>query len=269
MATDDAKLNRAHRHIEEAAALVRKYLSSDPVRLATKVSDCREWDVVYIAAIRDYDPEIPCAIGDSLYNLRSSLDHLMMNVVGKHCDSIRHRPQDIYFPLMRSEMAFSSWTKKDALAKQLPLEVISTLAAMRPFYGGSVELATLHRLNNIDKHRNLLLSAMNYESIQLPSMMDRETNHEIMRMKLGEEHIGDHMLAIMSNLWIRDVNCEKPITVGQEITSYRRDRTANNPIIKFDFSIFEKDVEVKPIVGLLQEIESSVQSVHQALARFV
>lgn len=147
--------------------------------------------------------------------------------------------------------------------------MVDTLTQFAPYDGGAAELPALRRLNNVDKHRNLLLSAMNYESMQLLSMMDKESIAELSGLKVGSSDAGKHMLETMGALWVRDKNCERPASVGQEITRYRRDKTANNPLIKFEFSVFEKDVPVRPIVALLREIEREVQSVGSALAGFV
>lgn len=113
----DAKLQRAHQHIEEVAKLVSTYLSSNPIKLATKHSECGEWDVVYVATVQSYDPEIPCVVGDALYNLRSFLDHTMMQIVLKHCNPKLYLPQNVFFPIKRSQQDFEGWLRKDSVAK--------------------------------------------------------------------------------------------------------------------------------------------------------
>ena len=249
--------------------LVSAYMSSNPIRLTTKSSECDKWDVVYVDTVQSYDPAIPCVIGDALYNLRSFLDHTMMQIALRHCDRARYQPGDVYFPIKRSQKDFQNWARKDSIAKQLPREALETLTRLAPYDGGSVELAALHHLNIVDKHRNLLLSAMNYDSAQMLSIMDKETIAEISSLKMGNTDAGKHMLDMMGALWIRDKNCEKPVSVGQEITRYQRDRTANNPVIKFEFSVFEESVPVRPIVAFLRDIERKVQSVGSALAGLV
>lgn len=265
----EAKLQRAHQHIEETAMLVSAYLLANPIRLAAKPSECKQWNVLYVDAVQNYDPAIPCAIGDALYNLRSFLDHTMMQIVLRHCNRGRFRPQDVFFPIKRSQKDFQNWVRKDSIAKQLPRGALETLTRLAPYDGGSVELAALHRLNNVDKHRNLLLSAMNYESAQALSIMDKESIAKISSLKVGNTDHGKRMLDMMGALWIRDKNCEKPVRVGQEITRYQRDRTANNPVIKFEFSVFEENVPVRPIVAFLGDIERKVQVAGSALAGFV
>lgn len=264
----EAKLQRAHQHIEEAATLVSAYLSSNPIRLVVKPSECGQWDVVYVDAVQSYAPAIPCVIGNALYNLRSFLDHSMMQIVLSRCDPACYQPQSVYFPIRQSQKDFQNWVRTDSIAKQLPHEVLEALTRFSPYEGGSVELSALHKLNNVDKHRNLLLSAMNYESAQMLSIMDKEMIAEISSPKVGNTGAGKQLLDMMGSLWIRDKNCEKPVSVGQKITRYRSERTANSPVIKFEFSVFEESVPVRPIVAFLRDIEREVRSVGSALAGF-
>lgn len=258
------KQQRAKQHIDEAARLIQQYLSTEPIRLSTKISECGQKNIVYISEIAKCDPIVSCVIGDALFNLRSSLDHMMMLIVSRHCSPQTLKIEKVYFPIKNGEVEFSKWSSKDDHAKQLPPIILETLKALKPYKGGSSLLSTLHELNNIDKHRNLVVSAMNYKSMNMLSMFDTETLGEI----IGSKH-GDSMAKMMSSIWINDKNMHQEATVGQEITSYKVGNTPSAPVIKFDFSVIETNVEVRPVIALLTEIDREVASVHNALQTFL
>jgi hypothetical protein len=46
-------------------------------------------------------------------------------------------------------------------------------------------------------------------------------------------------------------------------------KTSNDPHIRFDFSVIEANVEVRPIIELLVEIDREVASVHNTLEPFL
>jgi len=258
-----AKQLRAKQHIDETARLIQQYFSETPVRLSTKPSECGQWNIVFISEITKYDPAISCVVGDALFNLRSSLDHMMMLIVSRHCTPVLQKVEKVYFPIKKDAAEFSKWRKEDYHAKLLPAPILDAIDGLKPYKGGSSHLSILHELNNIDKHRNLVISALNYKSMNALSMFDKESLGKIVEAKHG-----DMMASMLSNLWINDKNMNKEITVGQELTRYRVDKTAGDPQIKFEFSIFEANVEVKPVIELLVEIDREVTAVHNALEPF-
>lgn len=255
---------RAKQHIDQATKLILEYFSTTPIHLSTKISECGQRNVVYIDAITKCDPIVSCVIGDALFNLRSSLDHVMMRIVLKHCNHQTLKIEKVYFPIKNGEIEFNKWCHKDVIAQQLPSTILDCLKTLKPYKGGSSPLSTLHELNNIDKHRNLVVSAINFKSTNMLSMLDKETLGNVTGLKHG-----DMMAQMMSTIWINDKNMHQEATVGQEITSYKVGKAQGNPQIKFDFSIIEETVEVRPVIELLVEIDLEVSSVHTALQSFL
>lgn len=249
------KLKRAQEHMEYALKLIQGYLSSSPIRLDMKPSECGEWSVVYISDISRVDNVIPIAIGDALFNFRSSLDHLMMEIVAKYCSPEKTKDDKVYFPIKWSEENFSKWKSEDSHARQLPASIIETLDALKPYRHPNGLLETLDALHNIDKHRYLVCAAINYQSISLLSMLSNE----------ARQQISDIHLPMMSDLWINDKNCRQAIQVGQEITRYPKNETPGKPLVKFNFSIIEPCLEIRPAINLLNDINIAVIAAHEAL----
>ena len=79
-----AKLDRARYHIKEASQAIDNYMST-AIRLNYKMSNDKKWRVLYVQEVRDVPLEIPCIVGDALFNLRAFLDHIMMALAEKHC----------------------------------------------------------------------------------------------------------------------------------------------------------------------------------------
>lgn len=180
----------------------------------------------------------------------------MMLLVSKYCSSETINPRDVYFPIMTEEQ-FRKWQNKNH-SRQLSPIILEMLEKFQPFVRDSNTLSTLQDLNNIDKHRNLLVSAINYESINLLSMFDQQSLAAI-----TSRH-GDTMAGMASQLWIRDKNMHQAVTIGQEVTRYKASSTPSNPLIQFNFSVIEKGLETRPVNTLLTEIDQEVTSVHKA-----
>jgi hypothetical protein len=263
------KLERARKHINDTADLIRGYLSKTPVRLSSKISDCGQWNEIYISEIDNIDPSISCAIGDALFNLRSFLDHVMMHIVLKYCDINKIRIESIYFPIKGDESKFQKWRNTNPCTKQIPSSVLDVIESFKPYPEGSKYLSALHELNIIDKHRALVVAAINYQSINMLSMMDKETVAEMSSQKLGDKVIGGQFISAMSGLWINDQNCRKVATVGQNVTAYPIDKTPNDPLVKFNFSVIEDEIEVEPVAEFLQKIEKEVSAVHKSLEQYL
>ena len=93
--------------------------------------------------------------GDIIQNLRSSLDHLAYGLViasgGKPTTSTMF-PISEHVPATPEEEA--SFGRK---VKGMRKEAVDLIRSIKPYKGGNDALWRLHRLNNIDKHRLLLV----------------------------------------------------------------------------------------------------------------
>ena len=105
-------------------------------------------------------------VGAYINVIRSSLDILAMALVRRHNLTISE--DRVYFPIARSEIEFTDkkW-KGRKLLDALPTKERELIEALKPFQGGSHAIWTLHHLDIVRKHRQLLSVALRPISIVL------------------------------------------------------------------------------------------------------
>ena len=97
-------------------------------------------------------------IGEVLYNLRSSLDHLAFQFPGRPAEIPEHR---VSFPIFDKREAFEDHMRRNL--PHLPGAAVERMDALQPYGGwqGPQRAGQVHRLwllnelCNVDKHRNL------------------------------------------------------------------------------------------------------------------
>jgi len=148
------KITRAVEHLNalesELDPLVRGelYIISNYVELETRK---QFWKLV------NDPPVIPDAIalliGDSLYNFRAGLDHLIWQLVllNEGCPNCRNE-----FPIFSGESTYKR-DKKPRL-KGLSDTAIAIIDGLQPYNAENWPLGMLHSLSNVDKHRHLHLA---------------------------------------------------------------------------------------------------------------
>lgn len=266
-----AKLHRARRHINETRFLIDKYFSNNPIRFFVE-EEFRHgelWNVIKVSEIDDADPSIQCSLGDSLFNLRSFLDHLYCRIAKKYCCPNNIDVDWMSFPIKKEKSRFEHWVHHDRHAKQISTDILEIIENVQPYHEAGSPIGKLHDLNNIDKHRSLVLAATHYDSINMFSLFDMETISEIESTSVGGEPIHKMFEKMVSNIWVKDIHWNKKVTVGHGITAYRADKTPNTPQVKFGFSILEEGFEIIHVNDFLKEVENSVTEVYQSLREFL
>jgi hypothetical protein len=153
MESVDAKMIRAHEHLETLAREVDEYLSTVRLNMYLKTAAERPhpWLVVHA---NDYIPPIRLSViaGDCIHNMRSALDNLVCGLVLTQdcaCDCKSSK-----FPFTDNE---ADWNVNSA--KRLPgvpSEAVEILRTVQPWYDpvSALPLVMLNKLSNMDKHRH-------------------------------------------------------------------------------------------------------------------
>lgn len=95
-------------------------------------------------------------LGDTIHNLRSSLDLLACQLVRKNDNN--HDCNHVQFPISESSQKFVKATNRSEIQLMGP-RVIEILTSLQPYKGGhSNKLWVLYRLNIQDKHRLLIVA---------------------------------------------------------------------------------------------------------------
>lgn len=158
----EAKLAWARKHLDAAYTSFVEFGKTNPYRTTT---DCDEETFVGSEkhgafSVRAFlDRPLPDAIalhvGDCVHNMRSALDHLVFSVSGSPA-SDRYIQFPIY--LMAEDYRSGLWKLKN-----VPPLALTSIERLQPYHRGneadSHPLAMLATLDNIDKHRRLVLSA--------------------------------------------------------------------------------------------------------------
>jgi hypothetical protein len=155
------KLERAQFHLKNVDDL------AGPLEAACREAvvghpeqDGRQY-VYRISEVPPIDPLIGIILGDAVHNLRSSLDHLAWQLVVAYGGT----PSDkTAFPILRTAPTADQYGRtRPNTNPGLPVAVRDLLDEVQPYkrrHSAEHELAVLHQLNIIDKHRELLVAVM-------------------------------------------------------------------------------------------------------------
>ncbi|EWS65075.1 hypothetical protein Y695_01675 [Hydrogenophaga sp. T4] len=152
----ELKFHRAIVHFGDAEDLISQY--SRRVKIGAIEIERNEKTITWEINFSEPPPAIiPLVIGDTIHNLRSSLDHMV-------CDLARIRgkkPGQLKFPFAMDEAKLKSIMKADGHLSILGQDVYEAILALRPYkVGGDKMLRALHDLDIADKHQLILPSYM-------------------------------------------------------------------------------------------------------------
>jgi hypothetical protein len=158
-----AKIRRARRHLDELETVESAFMSDAHVELV--LSDTGEGVLVAAKVSESVPAELPLIVGDCVHNLRSALDHVVFEAVGRAGDVRCEFPTT---GVGGEPISAAEWRKR--VRKSVPGERAAPLRAqlqsLEPYRGGSEEFVwTLHRLDIIDKHRLLVAVLLATESV--------------------------------------------------------------------------------------------------------
>jgi hypothetical protein len=155
------KVLRAYKHLQVAERMIRRFVRNDcgvDKKLNAKTN---EYDV--IARLPEPPAVIGLLIGDCVHNLRSSLDHIVYALIQTNGATPTDRTM---FPIRDTEIGYSHQINKLKRIDGIPTTVATLIERLQPYHTGNKGLDyTLHplwvldKLNNIDKHRRLMLSS--------------------------------------------------------------------------------------------------------------
>lgn len=141
-------------------------------------------------------PKWHCFVGDIVHNLRSSLDHLACAMVLEGGGKVTN---SIYFPLAESEAAFEKRIVNGCLLGARASD-INVVRQLKPYRGGADRLFQLHRLDNIDKHRRILVVPPNMLVMSFPFGADQRGGLGI-GLQFAEEPVaGEDVLTVLCEM---------------------------------------------------------------------
>jgi hypothetical protein len=173
------KLMRAKRHLDEVIR-VTKGFEIGKCRVLPETSKDGTL-VVLVVHLPPVPAELSVMVGDCLFNLRSSLDHIIWQL----CEGRSQKPGNrTSFPIMTTQEAFER--AKATRLGGVPAEAQRIVEAFQPYRDEDSPLGLLDRLHNIDKHRKLNLTTAVSTDTSLTWMRD---GHLVYQCIIGCEEL--------------------------------------------------------------------------------
>jgi len=161
-----AKVARAKKHLIDLPAAIDLFSGSHPYTVRERVEGKKKrkvWRLTFTADPANTD--IPLIAADAIYNLRSSLDHLMSSLVPRNQRSSAMFPvyfEGVWEPSRPGEdkQRCKERRRWASDTKALSEPALAILKSLQPADGGGEEdgidlLRLLYRLSNRDKHQKL------------------------------------------------------------------------------------------------------------------
>jgi hypothetical protein len=190
------KVKRAEKHIVDLDAEYLRFRQTRPYPYSfdSKTDPITGERVYYVETIKPIPLEFSLLIGDALNNLRSALDHTAHELVRVGKGSVDGTFGHAKFPIFSSASEYRS--KSDGAIKGMREDARKAIRGLQPYGGGIGEYYWhLARLNNLDKHRLLLIVwGRIHGHSALPS--DRKMLARFYGKSPSE--FGDHFMALSS-----------------------------------------------------------------------
>jgi hypothetical protein len=172
-----AKITRAKRHIDDLEAEINRYIATKPYTVSTRIEGKKKVRRLAFTG-HPADGDIPVIAADAIYNLRSSLDHLMSSVVASKRRGKCYFPvyfQGVWEPSQPGENAQrlkerGRWASDTRGMKDGALTVLKKLQP--PDDGGHDQglvhaIRAINKLSNRDRHEKLPVVATGLSDIHL------------------------------------------------------------------------------------------------------
>jgi hypothetical protein len=172
------KLERGHELHEELLRVLGEYAAREPYRMKELAGDDGQWHV-QLRVLEPVPDRVATLAGEVAHQLRSALDHLANALVadnGGTCTA------STAFPVSRSVQLWTTNWKSLVLDKLKGASpgVIKRVLQVEPYPGGVDEwLWMLSELDNIDKHRQVLVAQAAHTGLQLDLFADTSVFGEL------------------------------------------------------------------------------------------
>lgn len=157
------KIKRANRHIQELETVFQSFLNTDFCRIGIEKDAKTGRQLVKALSVEGPPPESSLVIGDIVHNLRSSLDHMMVELL-KGIPNLGIGRSQIAFPMAKDRNNLGSHVTYGAIKKTLPELAILLADKIGIHDTGDLCLWAISSLDNADKH-NLLIPVVSVQSI--------------------------------------------------------------------------------------------------------
>jgi hypothetical protein len=247
------KIERANKHISDIDAASRAFFDAKPYKVATKRDPETRKMVYYLSSVDPVPASLATAAGDTIHNLRCSLDHLAQQLYLTGTGGANGYRNQTSFLITNSAKDFKS--SLPGKIEGMRQDAVDAIRALEPYKGGKGEdLWVLHRLNNIDKHRLIVTVGSSFQSVDIGAHMG-----QLMAKAFPEKLKGFSF----PGLFIRPADNLFPLKAGDELFIDGPDAEANEKMnFRFNIAVNEPGViEGKPLLEALVEFSNRVSGI--------
>jgi hypothetical protein len=138
------KVERAKRHFDELSSIITTFVK-DAYAVSTEGDGSTKRIKAQLVALPN---EVTLIVGDCIHNLRTSLDHMAVELSGN---------RDAHFPFGMNAETYKSSLVRNKIDRASP-EIVTFFENLEPYPGGKdALLRDLHDLDIIDKHRLIVV----------------------------------------------------------------------------------------------------------------
>jgi hypothetical protein len=149
------KIQAAKRHVNDLEERISAFV--DLKAIGIEALPAREpgrtaWT---IRVFQEIPNDFVTYVGDTIHNLRSSLDYIAVTAVELNGKS----PRGVSFPFAENEASLEAMIV-DKKFNRAHAEVVNLLKTFKPYHGGNSTLRAIHDLDIVDKHRDIIPTAV-------------------------------------------------------------------------------------------------------------
>jgi hypothetical protein len=251
------KIKRSDKHIEDLKAAVDTFINSGPYKADTKRDPNTRKLIYYVSSAQPVPVCIAAIAGDALHCLRDALDHLAQQLyqVGTGVSGYGDR---VEFPIGMNAKKFRDGLRKKV--KGVRQDAIDAICALEPYGGGKGnDLWTLHRLNNIDKHRAIPTVGTAFRSMDIAPILAAHY----------EKAFGKSLP--IPELFMRPDDNLFPLEVGKELFIDLPDEEPIEKIrFRYDVAVHESGIiEGKPIFETLVQFRDRIDKIIESFKPYL
>jgi hypothetical protein len=235
------KIERADKHIDDLKTAVRSFFDSTPYKISHKRDPDTRRLIYYIESAQPVPDIIALIVGDALHCLRDALDHLAQQLYLVGTGDTKGYRDGTSFLISKKAKDFKSTLP--GKVQGMRRDAVDAIRALEPYdegeggKGKGADLYTLHRLNNIDKHRLILTVGSAFGSMDIGPLMATQ-----MAKAFGKA-------PSVPSLFLKPADNLFPLEHGKELFIDAPDAEPNDKVtFQFDVAIHEPGlIEGRPV----------------------
>jgi hypothetical protein len=160
------KIERAKEQFSDLQSEISAFRNTCPYKVSTKRNPQTRQLIYYLSSVNPVPDRIAAMAGEIIQDLRSSLDHLAyaLWIVGTG-NPFGAPARHVQFPIYDSAERYIAGAAGQV--QGLRESAIKAIDAVKPYKGGNDTPWVIHKLNNIDKHRFVILVGSAFRSVDL------------------------------------------------------------------------------------------------------